>query len=189
MQALSSLASSTAKSAKAWSDSTTVWTTTWPLWSLQGTDHRSLAMSSGYEPPLLWLRHDRTPLKGQVRVMLNGTVLYHSLRTAARETSADTPLVMAPGCGRRLSKQEGSGLLIETIELRELPGYPGHTASVQVRVSLSRSLPPSLPPLTPRCLLSLHSRSLGRPVRTPQLAEQQPQPTKCSECVPPLCAR
>ena len=35
MQALTSLASSTAKSAKAWSDSTTVWTTTWPLWPLQ----------------------------------------------------------------------------------------------------------------------------------------------------------
>lgn len=99
---------------------------------MQSTDHRALAMGAGYEPPLLWLRHDRTPLKGVVRVMLNGTVLYHSLRTGAREASADTPLVMAPGCGRRLSKQEGTGRLIETIELRELPGFPGHTVSVQL---------------------------------------------------------
>lgn len=89
-------------------------------------------MGAGYEPPLLWLRHDRTPLKVQVKVMLNGTVLYHSIRTGARETSADTPLVMAPGCGRRLSKQEGTGCLIETIELRELPGFPGHGVSVQI---------------------------------------------------------
>ena len=38
MQALTSLAASTAKSAKGWSDSTTVWTTTWPLWPLQVSD-------------------------------------------------------------------------------------------------------------------------------------------------------
>ena len=61
MQALTSLASSTAKSAKAWSDSTTVWTTTWPLWPLQSTDARAIAMAAGYEPPLLWLRHDGAP--------------------------------------------------------------------------------------------------------------------------------
>jgi hypothetical protein len=131
MQALTSLASSTAKSAKAWSDSTTVWTTTWPLWPLQSTDARAIAMAAGYEPPLLWLRHDRTPLKGEVRVMLNGAVLYHSLRTGAREASADTPLVMVSGCGRRLTKEGTEGLL-ETIELRELPGFPGHVVTVQI---------------------------------------------------------
>lgn len=152
---MQALWSSTTKSAKAWSDSSNVWTTTWALWPLQSAADSSLAMPDGYEPPLLWLRHDRTPLNGEVRVMLNGTTLYKSLRTGARETSADKPVstsmgphrnlisgvslrdclwlqvVMAPGCGRRLSSQGSEGLL-ETIELRELPGYSGHVVTVQI---------------------------------------------------------
>ena len=104
-------------------DSTTVWTTVWPLWPLQHEGDASMA--AGYEPPLLWLRHDRTPLAQEVKVLLNGTVLYQSLRTGAKHASADKPLVMAAGCNRRLSTQASDQL--ETLEFRELPGYSGHT--------------------------------------------------------------
>ena len=128
MKWVSSMAASTAKSARATMDSTTVWTTVWPLWPLQHEEDASMA--AGYEPPLLWLRHDRTPLAQEVKVLLNGTVLYQSLRTGAKHASADKPLVMAAGCNRRLSTQASDQL--ETLEFRELPGYSGHTVTLEI---------------------------------------------------------
>ena len=104
MKWVSSMAASTAKSARATMDSTTVWTTVWPLWPLQHEGDASMA--AGYEPPLLWLRHDRTPLAQEVKVLLNGTVLYQSLRTGAKHASTASCVVFAAGLAKGVATQQ-----------------------------------------------------------------------------------
>ena len=127
---MSRLLRSLSDSAEKWGNSTharvksannaaCVWTVVWPLWPLLDTVTTAGGGSSGsscYHPPLLWLRHDRTPLDQYVILMLGNKVLYQSIRKGMRSTSDGGPLVLAPGCSRQLGQRDGQQL--ETLTLR-----------------------------------------------------------------------
>jgi hypothetical protein len=146
---MSSLMRSMSDSVGRWSESaskrvgaaatfTFVWTVVFPVWQLQNSENQ--LMEAGFEPPLLWVRHDRTPMDGYLVVMWGATPMFKSIRKGARHTSNDILAYIAPGVSRKLGARDGQQL--ETLTLTKLPGFPvrlpTHATSHLYRMALDR---------------------------------------------------